>query len=129
MIDRLTPVSITAIRVRAAPPVGSRIAVSRGVTSRARSRPVIAGSAAISASASDSETAAGNTPPGIEPRSRMWRTSARVSRSVIAGTPQSRSQVSQPPSAPGASSRSVPARMIAARAWMPSDSIASALTP
>ena len=45
------------------------------------------------------------------------------------GTPQSRSQSSQPPSAPGASSRFVAARMIAARAWMRSDSIASADTP
>ena len=45
----------------------------------------------------------------------MWRTSARVSRSVIAATPQSASHVSQPCSAPGASSRSTAARMIAAR--------------
>jgi hypothetical protein len=59
----------------------------------------------------------------------MWRTSARVSTPVIAGMPQSRSQVSQPPSAPGASSRSIASRMITARAWIRSDSIASAETP
>ena len=68
---------------------------------------------------------AGNSPPRMAPRSRIWRTSARVSRSVIAGMPQSVSQVSQPPSAPAGSSRSTPARMIAARAWMRSDSIAA----
>ena len=68
-------------------------------------------------------------PPRIAPASRMWRTSARVSTPVIAGMPQSRSQSSQPRSAPGASSRLTAARMIAARAWMRSDSIASALTP
>ena len=43
--------------------------------------------------------------------------------------PGSVSQLSHPCSAPGASSRSTPARMIAARAWMRSDSIASAETP
>ena len=59
----------------------------------------------------------------------MWRTSARVSTSEIAGTPQSRSQSSQPRSAPGASSVFIAARMITARAQMRSDSIASALTP
>ena len=53
----------------------------------------------------------------------------RVSISVMAGTPQSVSQLSQPASAPGESSRSTPARMITARAWTRSDSIASALTP
>jgi nicotinamidase-related amidase len=41
----------------------------------------------------------------------------------------SRSQSSQPWSAPGASSRLVAARMIAARAWIPEDSIAAAETP
>ena len=45
-----------------------------------------------------------NTPPRIEPASRMCRTSARVSTPRIAGTPQSVSQDSQPPSASGASS-------------------------
>jgi hypothetical protein len=73
--------------------------------------------------------APGNTPPFIAPALRMCRTSARVSTPVIAGMPQSRSQSSQPPSAPGASSRLPASRMIAARAWMRSDSIPSALTP
>ena len=109
--------------------VGSRTTSSRVPTSRARSRPLIDGSAAISSRAWDSLSAAGNSPPRIAPSSRMWRTSARVSRSVIAGIPQSVSQESQPRSAPGASSRSTAARMIAARAWTRSDSIASALTP
>ncbi len=89
----------------------------------------MSGSASISARASSTLTREGNTPPRIAPRSRRWRTSARVSRSVIAGIPQSVSQLSHPRSAPGASSRSTAARMIAARAWTRSDSIASALTP
>ena len=59
----------------------------------------------------------------------MWRTSARVSTPVIQGTPQSESQVSQPPSAWAASSRSIPSRMITARAWMRSDSMCSRVTP
>ena len=59
----------------------------------------------------------------------MCRTSARVSTPLIAGTPQSRSQSSQPPSAPAASSPFLPSRMITARAWTRSDSIASAPTP
>jgi hypothetical protein len=59
----------------------------------------------------------------------MWRTSARVSTPVTAGTPRSVSQSSQPRSAPGASSAFVAARMIAARAHTPWDSIASALAP
>ena len=48
------------------------------------------------------------------------------------GVPMSRlirSQVSQPPSAWGACSRSTPSRMITARAWIRSDSHASADTP
>ena len=44
---------------------------SRGVTSRARSRPAIGGSAAISARASSSVMLPGNTPPSIAPASRM----------------------------------------------------------
>ena len=59
----------------------------------------------------------------------MWRTSARVSTPVMPGTPQSSSQSSQPRSALGASSLLTASRMIAARAWTRSDSIASALTP
>ena len=87
------------------------------------------GSACTRPSASLSLTEAGNTPPRIAPLSRMCRTSARVSTPVMAGMPQSTSQSSQPPSAEGASSWLVAARMIAARAWMRSDSIASELTP
>ena len=87
------------------------------------------GSAITRSLASVSLTAAGNTPPRIAPLSRMCRTTARVSTPASPGTPQSRSHVSQPPSAPGASSRSIPSRMITARAWMRSDSIASADTP
>ncbi len=102
---------------------------SRGVTSRARSRPVIGGSAAISARASSSPIAPGKTPPSIAPSSRMWRTSARVSTPVMPATPQSASQSTQPPSALGASSALTASRMIAARAWTRSDSIASAETP
>ena len=74
------------------------------------------GSASISARASSGAIRAGNSPPRIAPASRMWRTSARVSRSVIAGIPFAVSQLSQPASAPGASWRSTAARMMAARA-------------
>ena len=75
-----------------------------GVTSRARSRPAIGGSAATRSRACASSTAAGKTPPRIAPALRMWRTSARVSTPVIPGTPASRSQSSHPRSAVGASS-------------------------
>ena len=102
---------------------------SLGVTSRARSRPVIGASAWTRSRASGSGVAPGKMPPRIAPASRMWRTSARVSTPVMPGMPQSRSQSSQPPSAPGASSRLTAARMITPRAWIASDSIASAETP
>ncbi len=68
-------------------------------------------------------------PPRIAPRSRMWRTRARVSTPEIAGTPQSASQSSQPPSALAASSEFLASRMITPRAWTRSDSIACAETP
>ena len=55
----------------------------------------IGGSASIRPRACGSGMAAGNTPPRMAPRSRMWMTSARVSTPLIAGTPQSVSQ-SQP---------------------------------
>jgi hypothetical protein len=42
-----------------------------GETSRARSRPSIAGSASIRSRASRSSSSPGNTPPRIAPRSRM----------------------------------------------------------
>ena len=102
---------------------------SLGVTSHARSRPAMLGSASISSRACDSGTSAGKMPPRIDPLSRMWRTSARVSIPLMPGTPQSASQVSQPPSAPGASSRSIPWRMTTPRACTALDSIASAETP
>ena len=56
----------------------------------------MSGSASISSRACCSVTVAGNTPPRIAPRSRMWRTSARVSTSVIAGIAWLASQLSQP---------------------------------
>ena len=59
----------------------------------------------------------------------MWRTSARVSTPLIAGIPLSRNQSSQPCSEPACSVWLRASRMIAARAWMRSDSIAAALTP
>ena len=59
----------------------------------------------------------------------MCLTSARVSTPLIAGTPQSFSQSSQPRSAVGASSRLQASRMIAARAHARSDSIAWPLAP
>ena len=73
--------------------VGASTIVCAGDTSRARSRPAIAGSAAISSRACASSMRAGNTPPRIAPASRMWRTSARVSTSVMAGMPSSVSQL------------------------------------
>ena len=127
MIDVLMPVSSATIRGPEPSPGMTR--GSRGVTSRARSRPVIGGSAAISARASSSPMAPGKTPPSIAPASRMWRTSARVSTPVIPATPSAASHSSQPASAPGAPVASTASRMIAARAWTRSDSIASALTP
>ena len=87
------------------------------------------GSAAIRSRASDSRISPGKTPPRIAPASRMWRTSARVSTPSMPGTPLSRSQSSHACSAPGASARLTAARMIAARAWMRSDSMPAALTP
>jgi hypothetical protein len=100
-----------------------------GVTSRARSRPIIGGSAAISSRASASLVAPGKTPPSIAPASRMWRTSARVSTPVIPTVPCMSSQSSQPRSALGASDALTASRMIAARACTRPDSFASALTP
>ncbi len=65
----------------------------------------------------------------MAPLSRMWRTTARVSTPLMAGTRQSRSQVTQPPSALGESSRSTASRITTARAWTASDSCAPAETP
>ena len=71
----------------------------------------------------------GKTPPRMAPLSRMWRTSARVSTPLSAGTPQSASQVSQPPSACEESSRSTPSRITTARACTRSDSMWAEATP
>ena len=85
----LTPVSIPTT----CGPSPSKRTGSGGVTVRARSAPSIEGSAAIRSRASASGSSAGKMPPRIAPRSRMWRTSARVSTPLIAGTPQSREPV------------------------------------
>jgi hypothetical protein len=124
-IEPLMPVSMAWMRVVPLPWTVAR----SGVTTRARSCPAIGGSASISARASRSGIVPGKTPPRIAPAERMWRTSARVSTPVMAGTPQSASQSSQPRSALGASSPLVAARMIAARAQTRSDSIASVAAP
>ena len=125
-IELLMPVSIAWTRTSPPHPC---VLAAVGVTSRVRSRPTMEGSAASSARASSSPIAAGKTPPFIAPAWRMCRTSARVSTPVIAGTPQSISQSSQPRSASGASSRLTTSRMIAARAHTRSDSIARSDTP
>ena len=121
------PVSSAAIRGPSLSPANTR--GSAIVTSRARSRPTMLGSAAIRSRASRSLISPGKTPPRIAPASRMWRTSARVSTPSMPGIPFSASQSSHAPSAPGTSAWLTAARMIAARAWMRSDSIAAALTP
>ncbi len=120
------PVSSTAIRGPS--PAPWRL-TSRGLTRLARSCPAIAGSASISSRASRSDISPANRPPRIEPAWRMCWTSERVSSPLIAGTPQSRSQSSQPRSAEGASSRLHASRMITARAHARSDSIACAEAP
>ena len=66
-------------------PSPSKRTGSGGVTVRARSAPSIEGSAAIRSRASASGVSAGKMPPRIAPRSRMWRTRARVSTPLIAG--------------------------------------------
>ena len=72
-IESLTPVSIMAMRTSSASPSpsepsGPSVIASLGVTSRARSRPVIDGSASISSRASASLIRAGNTPPSHRAR-------------------------------------------------------------
>jgi hypothetical protein len=125
MIESLMPVSIPTT---CGPSPSNSIRWS-GVTVRAKSAPSMEGSAATRSLASDSARSAGKIPPRMAPRSRMCRTSARVSIPSIAGTPQSRSQSSQPPSAVATSSPFLPSRMITPRAWTRSDSIASPETP
>ena len=126
MIERLIPVSSATIR---GPPSPSKMRGSRVVTSRARSRPTMLGSASIRSRASRSGTSAWKIPPRIAPSERMCRTSARVSTPVMPGTPFSLSQLSQPCSELGASAWSDASRMIAPAAWMKSDSIAASETP
>ena len=126
-MDALMPESSTDMR-GPSPACPCRLTRS-GVTDRARSCPAIGGSAAISSRACASGIDAGNTPPRIAPASRMCMTSVRTSTPLIACTPQSSSQSSQPRSAVGASSRLHASRMIAARAQARSDSIACALVP
>src|SRR3954468_18685879 len=67
-IEDLMPVSIAAMRMSPSP----TSTVSAGGTSRARSRPVIGGSAAISSRASRSLNRSGKTPPRIAPADLMW---------------------------------------------------------
>ena len=62
------------------------------------------GSASTRSRASLTGTSAEKIPPRMLPAVRMWRTSARVSTPAMPGMPCSRSQLSQPCSAPGASS-------------------------
>ena len=87
------------------------------------------GSACTRSIASACGVPAEKMPPRIAPASRMWRTSARVSTPLMPGMPCSRSQSSQPCSAPAASDGLTASRMIAAAAWMRPDSIAASLTP
>ena len=67
------------------------------------------------------------TAPSIAPRSRRWRTSARVSISSIAGTPAAASQSSSPLRPSGAALRA--ARQTSAAACTPSDSPTPSSTP
>ena len=122
---------VSSATIRGPPPSarGSSTTGSAGVTSLARSAPDIGGSPITRSMASAWSRAPGNTPPRMAPLSRMWRTRARVSTPDSAGIPQSASQVSQPPSACGASSRSTPSRMTTARACTESDSMWSPATP
>ena len=127
-IESLTPVSIIAIRG----PSAARRALEhrparRGVTSRARSRPAIDGSAAISSRASR--------------LGERRREHAAAHRALVADVAHERARVEvgdrrdpavgQPVEPARARRRARPrgrraARMIAARAWIRSDSIASA---
>ena len=67
-------------------------------------------------------------PPRIAPASRMWRTSARVSTPLMAGTPPLAQPVQPALLGAGASSGLTAVAHDRAAAWMRSDSIAS-LTP
>src|SRR5215218_3904543 len=69
-----------------------------------------------------------DTRPGVGLRG-LGREDPAPHRAAIAGTPQAASQSSQPPSASAQSSPFFASRMITARAWGRSDSMAPALTP
>ena len=129
MIERLMPVSSAMIRGPDVPSSASNTMGSRVVTSRARSRPTMLGSAWTRSIASPWLISAGKIPPRIAPASRMWRTSERVSTPLMPGTPLAASQSSQPCSAPGASLGLTASRMIAPAAWIRSDSIPASPTP
>ena len=120
--DRELDAGVDRDDVRPSPAIST---ASSGVTVRARSAPSMRAPAAIALAGLGPRGRATKTPPRIAPWSRMWRTRARVSTPVIAGTPQSRSQSSQPPSARGGVLGVRASRMIAARAWIRSDSIAA----
>ena len=77
-----------------------------GVSEAAMESDRIHAAGAIMRSAVDYDDApsAEKIPPRIAPAERMWRTSARVSTPAMPGMPCARSQLSQPCSAPGASS-------------------------
>ena len=126
MIESLIPVS-SADDVRAVAVELDRLVRADGAGEVGAGHRRLGGDPSSRASAS--ATAAAKIPPRIAPRSRMWRTRVRVSTPVIAGTPQASSQSSQPPSASAASSPFLASRMITARAWTRSDSIAGAPTP
>ncbi len=124
-IELLMPVSSAAMRGPSPEPASIG---SGGVTSAARSRPDIGGSPAIKVRASRSVTSPGKTPPSIAPRSRMCRTSARVSMPPTAAMPSPRSQSSHPASAPTGRTLTG-SRMITERVCTRSDSVCAAATP
>ena len=93
MMLSLIPVSIPTT---CGPSPSSSIGAS-GVTVRAKSAPSIRGSASTRSPASASDMSAGKIPPRMAPRSRMWRTRARVSIPSMPRTPQPSSQSIQPP--------------------------------
>ena len=100
-MDVLMPVS--SATTRGPSPVAEHDRLRRGHLAR-EVAPSIGASASISARASCSGMSPGKTPPRIAPRSRMWRTSPRVSTPPMPATPPAASQSSQPPSGrpPGA---------------------------
>ena len=94
------PVSSAAIRGPSPSPSNDAAARRSSPRGRGRGRPCSARRRSARAPRA-SLISPGKTPPRIAPASRMWRTSARVSTPSMPGTPLSRSQSSQPCSAPG----------------------------